>query len=685
MKSNRPLHFRRPAFYVGVVLCCLFTLNACTSRHFIRGVRAYDQERYADAAYAMEKSMQKWPNDTMAMRMLGESQLILNRHDAAERTYLELETRATLTNFDRLQLGAALMQQGKYTESTLVLEHLMISNYPNPYAQVLWDKCMDELYVDEDDRDWNVERLDIPGVNAASAPYFHDGRLYFCQGVVEDVSTTDPARLELSNMHVINGWGSDRNSLRASTVSNWDVPAHDGIAVLSPDGKSVAFSRKGKAGIGWFGDPIQGGYQLLIAQRNAIGDWAESRPFPFVEKGYIFAHPTWSPDGSKLYFATDIPSPQSQGGLDLWYSERNGTFWEEPVNLGPTINTAGDEGFPSFSHEDTLYFASNGHPTRGGFDLFCSTYDRNATEKTNWWDGEPWKIPERLAFPINTATDDYSIAFEPGNKTGYICSNRSGNDAIYAIAIENDPVHLECQTVSSKSGKPLPRTPVTFIDTEDGAALQITSDLDGHIALNVPHGRSYRVAANLAGHLVERTTIHPQNAETHVLALSDIGRLRDFQFMNSYLGGTPFEIHDLHPTPDHKIADQKSRKDLYELADFMKLNPQILLEIRTHDNAIGLKAYAELTTRPSKLAAIDVESFLLKQGVSSKQMVALGAGVRELKNKCVPGAPCSTISHRENDRVEFRIYGLLQASPGQKKNAASSQNWDQFRSERSGE
>ena len=118
--------------------------------------------------------------------------------------------------------------------------------------------------------------------------------------------------------------------MRAKEVTAMDVPDHDGIISLSPDGRSIAFSKKTNSSIGWFGDPIDGGYRLLVASRTATGEWSEARPFPFVEKGYVFAHPTWSPDGNRLYFATDLPSPEAQGGMDIWVSERNGTFWEEP-------------------------------------------------------------------------------------------------------------------------------------------------------------------------------------------------------------------------------------------------------------------------------------------------------------------------------------------------------------------
>ena len=99
--------------------------------------------------------------------------------------------------------------------------------------------------------------------------------------------------------------------------------------------------------------------------------------------------------------------------------------------------------------------------------------------------------------------------------------------------------------------------------------------------------------------------------------------------------------------------------------DFLKLNPEVFLEIRTHEDASAWDLFDQPTNRVSKLRAIEVESFLLKAGVSTKQLISVGKGIDELRNGCLPGEPCAFYHHEDNARTEFRIYGLLQQTPGQ--------------------
>ena len=94
------------------------------------------------------------------------------------------------------------------------------------------------------------------------------------------------------------------------------------------------------------------------------------------------AHPSINADGTRIYFTSVLKG--GLGGKDIWYSERQGTTWGNPVNAGPKINTEGDEEFPFIHPSGTLYFASNGHKGIGGFDvLFCDFEEGDWTDATN--------------------------------------------------------------------------------------------------------------------------------------------------------------------------------------------------------------------------------------------------------------------------------------------------------------
>ncbi|MGB1123159.1 MAG: hypothetical protein ACPG08_06510 [Flavobacteriales bacterium] len=649
------------ALVVGMLL-----LNSCGSRHFWKGLRMSEKELYTEAAANLHRALAKWPNDTMSYRLLGQTQMNLMDFAAAERTYEELGYRTILTADDQLNYAKCMMQQGKYAEASDVLEWLMVEDDAPEYVKRVWDRCTSQLHVDEDTRHWQISPLHFPGLETASAPRISENRLYFCSEPYQWGQADQTARLDRNEIWFMDLGNSSPHVMRAKEVNAMDLPDHHGIISLSPDGRSIAYSKKNNRSIGWFGDPVDGGYQLLIASRTATGEWGESRPFPFVEKGYIFAHPTWSPDGNRLYFATDLPSPEAQGGMDIWVSERNGTFWEEPLNLGPEVNSAGDDVFPAFDSNGRLYFASDGHPTLGGLDIFWTEIDPTAKPETRHWrDGDAWKTPVRMAFPINSLADDYAFAIESDGTHGFICSNRAGFDEVFRVEHDEDVAAFNVVVTDYATGEALPRVPIRWIDLKDGSAWDTRTSLDGTLSIDLPPNRGFQVTCALPGYLVTRKFITTDVTEpVWEVELAKIKALNDKRFADRWMGGTPFEIAGLEWEAEAQMT-RASEVNLYDLVDFLKLNPEVFLEIRTHEDASAWDLFDQPTNRTSKMRSIEIESFLLKAGVSPKQLISVGKGIDELRNGCLPGEPCAFYNHEDNDRTEFRIYGLLQQTPGQ--------------------
>jgi len=144
------------------------------------------------------------------------------------------------------------------------------------------------------------------------------------------------------------------------------------------------------------------------------GVWNGIRPIEVVNRpGSWESQPSISPNGDVLYFTSDRSG--GLGGLDIYRSERgeDGT-WSAPVNLGATINTPKNEKSP-FIHPDSesLYFASDGHPGMGGYDLFKS---KGAQEQ--------WGKPQNLGYPINTERDEIGLMVTLDGKQAYFASNK---------------------------------------------------------------------------------------------------------------------------------------------------------------------------------------------------------------------------------------------------------------------
>ncbi len=148
------------------------------------------------------------------------------------------------------------------------------------------------------------------------------------------------------------------------------------------------------------------------------GEWTRIKDLRINNEWYNVTTPCLSPDGKKLFFASDMPG--GYGGSDIYYSQWSGDRWEDPVNLGSVINTKGNESYPFINAEGELFFSSDGHPGLGGKDIFFSVYSDSA-----------WQKPVRLDPPINSSYDDFGIVTDPLMKEGYFSSNRDHSVDIY--------------------------------------------------------------------------------------------------------------------------------------------------------------------------------------------------------------------------------------------------------------
>lgn len=158
------------------------------------------------------------------------------------------------------------------------------------------------------------------------------------------------------------------------------------------------------------------------------GEWGESVKLNFNVKDYNFLHPTISVNGDTLYFASDLPG--GFGGMDLYYAKKEGKAWSEPRNLGPEVNSSGNDLFPFFHADGTLYYASDGHAGLGNLDIFYTYFEE-----------ENWEKPQNLGIPFNSPKDDFGFILDRDNQNGYFTSSRPGGmgaDDIYSFYIIQD-------------------------------------------------------------------------------------------------------------------------------------------------------------------------------------------------------------------------------------------------------
>lgn len=186
-----------------------------------------------------------------------------------------------------------------------------------------------------------------------------------------------------------------------------DVNLNQGWATFNARGNRIYFTRNydagsknamAKAGIYYAG--------------YAGGQWTGVQPFRHNDPAFNLIHPSLSPDGNMLFFASDMPG--GEGGFDIYVCRMERNTWGDPVNLGPAVNTRRHEIYPVYHENGRLYFSSNDHPGQGGYDIF---YTENV-------DGQ-WITPVNLPAPLNTRRNEgYLMALDSAHTRGYLTSNR---------------------------------------------------------------------------------------------------------------------------------------------------------------------------------------------------------------------------------------------------------------------
>ncbi len=246
---------------------------------------------------------------------------------------------------------------------------------------------------------------------------------------------------------------------------------HDATVAFAKNGEEIYFTRNNFLD-GKKGEDDEGIIKLKIfyAKGAGEGQWNDLQSLPFNSDEYNVAHPALSKDGSKLYYASDMPG--GFGGMDIYVSEREGGRWGPPINLGPEVNTEGHEIFPNSTADGRVYFASDGLIGLGGLDIYF------VEEK-----GEGvYSSPENLGFPINTIADDFGIMFNESGTCGFLSSDRAGGaggDDIFTF--KKTAVPVEVLVYDEKTNLPIEGATVAM-DCKDET---LTTDVNGKIIIDM--------------------------------------------------------------------------------------------------------------------------------------------------------------------------------------------------------
>ncbi len=316
-----------------------------------------------------------------------------------------------------------------------------------------------------------------------------------------------------------------------------------------------------------------------------------------------FGHPAVSPDGEYLYFVSDMPG--GYGGKDIWrisLKERQGSL----VNLGPDINTEGNDDFPYVRSDGSLYFSSDGHPGMGGLDIFRATAVGDPADLR-------WKV-ENMGFPINSAGDDFGITFGKG-EDGFFSSNRGdarGFDHIYSF--EYDPVRITIEgLVMDKDEEPVKNAIIRIVGNDGSNQKEVARD-DGSFSFALQRGVKYVMLAGAKGYLNQKQEFASDST------MEDANYWVEFILPSI---SKPSVVENIFYDYDKADLRPESKTALNELIAVLHDNPNVTIEMASHTDRWGSDAYnINLSERRAK----SVVDYLVENGISRDRLQPHGYG-----------------------------------------------------------
>jgi outer membrane protein OmpA-like peptidoglycan-associated protein/tetratricopeptide (TPR) repeat protein len=392
-----------------------------------------------------------------------------------------------------------------------------------------------------------------------------------------------------------------------SLPGNINTNMNEGAQNISQDGQWLIFT-------GCNFPDGHGSCDLYISYLTGEGWSTPENLGDSINSEFWESAPSLSPDKRDLYFASR--QPDGFGGSDIYVSHRllNGA-WSVPQNLGPTINTIGNEGTP-FIHADnqTLYFTSDALPGYGGDDLFITRKSPDGT----------WSKPENLGYPINTIENEGSLVVAADGKTAYYASDRAdtrGGLDLYTFELREDIRPAQTLWVKGKvfdrsTKKGLPSSVIlTDLSTREVIS-DLQTDETGNYLITLPKGKDYAFTVKRKGYLFfsENFSLISEQADTayHI----DIP-------LQPIEANAVVVLKNIFFDPNKYNLKAESGTELDQVVQLMKDNPTLKIQINGHTDNSG-KTTDNMALSENRAKA--VTTYLVARGIAAGRLASKGWG-----------------------------------------------------------
>lgn len=479
-----------------------------------------------------------------------------------------------------------------------------------------------------------------------SAVYFSSTRNSGTGGQMSGIAGTKPGDIYCLKKDEKGHWKSSE-AAEGELNSEWD----EGAACFTEDGNTMYFTVCRS-------DPQYPRMAEIWTSTRNDAKWGKPQALKITADTLSsYAHPALSPDGKWLYFVSDMPG--GYGGYDLWRASVVGGHGIGVVeNLGPEINTPGNEMFPAFRPSGELYFSSDGRePNLGGLDLYRAKEDTLTKH---------WEVAH-LPYPMNSNGDDFGITFEGLHNRGFFSSNRAsagrGWDKIYSFSFPEILLSVK-GWVYEQDGYELPEA-VVYMVGNDGTNMKIGVNLEGSFEQPLAPGGKYLFLATCRGYLNYR-------AELTVDSLAQKEHQYVLQFPLPSIS-IPVLVRGVYYEFDKADLTDNSREALDRLVKVLKENPNITIELSAHCDYRGRAEYNE---KLSQRRAESVVRYLTEHGIEAERLTAKGYGESQPKTVSKKMAEKYPFLH-ENDVLTEEF--ILKLQPEQQEVCNSLNRRTEFR------
>lgn len=618
--------------------------------------KSFEEFAYIDAIQLYEFAYKKDTSDNYVVKQLAEANRNVGNTEQVEYWLKKLIDRHIEKPEDMFNYSQALKSNGKY---------LLAEQWLKEYSDLRPEDGRVNLQVSlleyikflmRDSVNFDISNVSLNTSGSDMGPAFYKDRLIFSSTSIGTKSGVNYKWNELPFLKMYSATidqGSGNLTSPVPFAPKLKTSFHDGPVSFDQKNDIIYFTRnsfvRGKTT-----KSREGVVNLKIFLGKLDGDeWKLTGGFRYNSDEYSVGHPSIDKNGTILYFASDMPG--GYGKSDLYFSVLSNGQWSKPFNLGPKINTEGNEFFPFISNDGVLYFASDGHGGLGGLDIYFSVPERGVFNSI-----------ENMGYPVNSSKDDFGFALDSTGMKGYLTSNRQGgkgDDDLYFLKIKRVPVIIRGVVKDRDTKDILADATVLVIDENGKTILTSITRTDGQFEFEVNKGEQYILNVNKEFYIENESPVATAALRPNDEVYSEI-------FLEHKIDETDnspapinmeeeagaalqvIEIEYINYDLDKSDIRSEAQVALDKLLAIMIEFPDLEIRIESHTDSRGSDEYNMLLSKKRARAAFD---YFVSKGIDPDRMQYIGYGETRLLNNCGNGVPCAEEQHEVNRRSIVKV------------------------------